>query len=67
VWSLDLRVPKKLKIARGVSVGITADLFNVLNNDVVLQRTRDAQSSSFDRINELINPRVARIGLRLQF
>ena len=67
VWTLDLRLSKNVKIAGSTSVGITADLFNVFNDNVVLQRTRDARSGAFNQVNELINPRVVRIGLRLQF
>jgi hypothetical protein len=33
----------------------------------VLQRTRQVNSGAFNNINELINPRVARIGVRLLF
>jgi len=67
VWTLDLRLSKTMHLAGRSSLVLTADLFNVLNDNAVLQRTRDAQTSSFNRINELINPRVARIGVRLQF
>jgi hypothetical protein len=44
-----------------------ADLFNVLNNDVELNRVRNAASSTFNRLDEVLSPRVVRFGLRLQF
>jgi hypothetical protein len=42
-------------------------VFNVFNSGAVLQRSRQVNSDAFYQINELINPRVARIGVRLQF
>jgi len=67
LWDLDVRVSKNVRIAGDVSLGISADVFNVLNNDVVLQRVRQANSSAFGTVNELISPRVARIGVSLKF
>jgi hypothetical protein len=74
LWNVDLRLAKTVKLGSRVSLNISADVFNVLNNDVVLQRARQVNAgndgglnSSFGTVNELINPRVARIGVRLQF
>jgi hypothetical protein len=44
-----------------------ADCFNVLNNDVELNRVRNANSAAFNRLDEVLSPRVFRFGLRLQF
>jgi hypothetical protein len=67
LWNLDLRLAKRQRLAGNLAITITADLFNVFNSGVVLQRTRQVNSGAFYNINELINPRVARIGLRLLF
>jgi hypothetical protein len=42
-------------------------LFNALNNNVELNRTRQANSSAFNRLDEVLSPRVLRFGLRLSF
>jgi carboxypeptidase family protein/TonB-dependent receptor-like protein len=67
VWNLDLRLAKTLKLGGSLALAINADLFNVLNSGVVLQRTRQVNSGAYFQINEIINPRVARIGVRLLF
>lgn len=67
LWNLDLRVARKQKIAGRLAVDVTLDLFNVLNTDTVLQRTRQVNAVTFNRIDEIINPRIARIGVRLNF
>lgn len=46
---------------------ITADLFNVFNSRLALNRNTTANSAAFDTLSEVINPRVARLGLRLVF
>lgn len=75
VWNLDLRLAKNLKVG-GSSFVISADLFNAFNADTELSRGRATSSAlydkatgagSFRRLNEILNPRVLRIGLRYQF
>ena len=46
---------------------LSAEAFNVFNSGVELERTRDAASSAFNRLDEILNPRIARFGLRLTF
>jgi len=74
LWDLDLRLAKKVSLGSKTALRLSVDLFNVLNADTVLQRARTVNASStggingsFNRVNELINPRVARIGVRLEF
>jgi hypothetical protein len=77
VWNLDLRLAKTLKFG---DTGLTAsaEIFNVLNNNVILGRSRQANSPVFTstiagaepglgRIEEIISPRVLRLGLNLSF
>jgi hypothetical protein len=66
-WNLDLRLGKDFKIAGDTSLNLTLDLFNVFNSDTVLQRNRQIDSSAFDQILEVSNPRILRVGVRLQF
>lgn len=62
---LDLRIAKTIKIAGSTAVVLTADCFNVLNANTVLNQVRTASSSAFNRIDELLAPRVFRFGARL--
>jgi hypothetical protein len=64
---LDLRLAKDLHFQR-VGLTISADAFNVLNAQTVLQRdvTRLNRASS-NHITELQSPRVFRLGARLSF
>jgi hypothetical protein len=66
VWNLDLRLAKNFRLG-GSSFTVSADAFNVLNNDVILGRFRQASSGNFNRLDEVLNPRVVRFGMRFQF
>jgi len=67
LWDLDLRLAKNMKIAGSTNLQLVADLFNVLNNDVELNRVRNSASGAFNRLDEVLSPRVVRFGVRLQF
>jgi hypothetical protein len=43
------------------------DLFNVFNGNVDLQRERNAASPNYYRLNQILSPRILRIGMRLTF
>ncbi len=66
VWDLDLRLAKNIRLGGGSFV-LTADAFNVFNSNVVLDRTRTAETDSFRTINEVLNPRIFRFGVRFNF
>ena len=75
VWNLDLRAAKNVRLG-GTSFVLSADLFNVLNANTELSRGRQASSGlyvkatgagSFNRLDEILNPRVFRLGVRFQF
>lgn len=74
LWDVDLRLAKKLDLGKKAALRLSADVFNVLNSGTVLQRARQVNAtstgginSSFNTVNELLSPRVARIGVRLEF
>ena len=67
VWNLDFRLSRNAKIGSKVTLTPSLELFNALNNDVVLSKARNAGSATFGRIEEVISPRVLRIGARLTF
>ncbi|MBI2835939.1 MAG: TonB-dependent receptor [Acidobacteria bacterium] len=71
VTSLDFRVEKAFKVNRA-TVAIDLDVFNLLNSDTVLGRQYDVNSpasapTGFNKVLEIMNPRIARLGARLTF
>src|SRR5262249_46285744 len=72
VWDLDLRIARNSKIGR-VTLTPSIELFNALNSDVVLSRNRNVGTSlttvsaTYGRAEEIISPRILRIGARLSF
>ncbi len=66
LWNLDLRLAWNSKIGR-VTVTPALELFNALNNDLVLSRARNANSATLGRVEEVISPRILRIGARVSF
>jgi hypothetical protein len=66
LWDVDLRLAKSLKL-RGTSVTVAAEVFNLLNASTELYRNPSATSSSFNRLDEILAPRIARLSARLTF
>ncbi|MBX7186256.1 MAG: TonB-dependent receptor [Vicinamibacteria bacterium] len=66
LWNIDLRLARNAKIGR-VTITPSVELFNALNNDVVLSRARNAAVASYGRVDEIIAPRILRVGARLSF
>lgn len=71
VHSLDVRIEKTVKI-RQTNVYLDLDIFNLGNAATVLGRQFDRRFSrtsptGFGRTLEIMNPRIARLGLRLTF
>jgi hypothetical protein len=67
LWNLDFRLARNSKIGSKVVLTPSIELFNALNNGVVLTQAKNAGSATFGRIEELISPRVMRLGVRLTF
>jgi hypothetical protein len=65
VWNVDLRLAKNIRFARG-NVNLVADLFNVFNNNVELQRNRQI-GATFNQLNQNLSPRIVRFGVRIGF
>ena len=63
---VDLRAQKAFTFGR-VNATLDFDLFNALNENVVLQANRQSDSSSFGQAREIVAPRVARLGVRFMF
>jgi Carboxypeptidase regulatory-like domain/TonB-dependent Receptor Plug Domain len=72
VYNLDLRLEKVVAITQSANLTISADLFNVTNEDTVLQRfnrldIEGVAVGNTNEIKEIQSPRVWRFGLRLAF
>jgi hypothetical protein len=66
LWDVDLRLAKTITITR-VKFLLSADLFNVLNVGTTLAQNRNLSSGAFGTINDIISPRIARVGVKFQF
>jgi hypothetical protein len=66
VRSLDARLEKAFKLQR-TQVTFDVDVFNLLNSGTVLGRIYDVSSTKFNQVAEIMNPRIARFGVRVQF
>jgi hypothetical protein len=65
-WNFDLRFAKRF-VTDHVNARVEFDLFNVFNGNVDLQRERNAASPNYYRLNQILSPRILRIGMRLTF
>ena len=65
-WNLDLRLAKRVTTSH-MTARVEFDLFNVFNANVDLQRERNAASPNYFRLNQILSPRILRIGVRLTF
>ncbi|MBK5256546.1 MAG: TonB-dependent receptor [Vicinamibacteria bacterium] len=64
--NLDLRLARNARLGR-VTVTPSVELFNVFNSGVVLGVFRQATSANFRRVDDLLSPRIVRIGARVSF
>jgi hypothetical protein len=66
LWDVDARLAKTLKLA-GANVVLSIEGFNVLNSNTELKRLNQANSSAFGRLDEILAPRIFRVGARVRF
>lgn len=66
VTSLDGRVGKEFKFNRA-RFNVDVDLFNMLNSATVLGREYNLRLTTANNVVEIMNPRVLRLGLRINF
>ncbi|HEY3172468.1 MAG TPA: hypothetical protein VGK86_07830, partial [Thermoanaerobaculia bacterium] len=67
VYELDLRLEKVIPIFGTASLTVSGDLFNVTNENTVLQRYNRLRRSNTNQIKEVQSPRVWRFGARVSF
>jgi len=66
IMSIDLRLAKEFRFS-GVGLTASIDLFNVTNEQPILQRNTRLGVAAGNRITEIQSPRVFRLGARLTF
>ena len=66
LWDLDLRLAKSLRFG-STSLTLAGEIFNVLNANTELYRNPNATSTSFNRLDEILAPRIARVSARFTF
>jgi hypothetical protein len=69
VTSLDVRAERKFRFGQ-MKLAVDFDLFNLFNAGTVLEKQYDARAvgpTGFDQVLAIMNPRIARLGLRFFF
>jgi hypothetical protein len=66
VSSLDARIEKMFKFDR-TSFALDLDVFNLFNSATVLGRQYNARVTTYNTVQEIMNPRIARLGVRFFF
>ena len=67
VLEFDLRLEKLIPITQTANVTLSADLFNVTNENTVLQRFNRTERTNTGLIREIQSPRIWRFGARVSF
>ncbi len=68
VFNFDLKVAKLLKLQGGTTVELAIEGFNVLDDDTILQlEGRADRTSTFNRIDEVLSPRIYRLSATIVF
>ena len=66
LWDLDVRLAKSLRFG-GTNVTLAGEVFNAFNANTELYRNPSATSTSFNRLDEILAPRIARLSARFTF
>ncbi len=69
VTTFDFRLGKVIRVSRA-NINVDLDIFNLFNSGTILGRQYDKRltgATGFDQVLEIMNPRIMRIGLRVNF
>ena len=67
VWDIDLRLAKTFRFGKQAYMTFAGEWFNVANSGQVLIRIRQANSAAYNRIDEVLNPSIFRLGATFGF
>jgi hypothetical protein len=66
LWDLDVRLAKTMRFG-GASLTLAGEIFNALNANTELYRNPSATSTTFNSLDEILAPRIARLSARFTF
>jgi hypothetical protein len=66
VSEVDVRVGKEFRVSK-TRFNVDFDIFNLLNSATILGRQYNMRLTTANTVQEIQNPRIARIGLRFNF
>lgn len=67
LWDFDARLAKSFKFGKQASFTLAGEWYNVANSGVVLDIQRQANTSSYHRINEVLSPSIFRVSATFSF
>jgi hypothetical protein len=67
VFEFDMRLEKLIPITQTANITLSADCFNITNENTVLQRFNRELRSNSGLIKEIQSPRIFRFGARISF
>ena len=67
VWNFDMRLAKTFRFGKQAYFTLAGEWFNVANSGQVLIRIRQANAAAYNRIDEVLNPSVFRLGATFGF
>ena len=67
VTTVDVRVEKLFKFADRANFAFDFDVFNLMNTATILGKEYNARAGTYNTVREIMNPRIARLGLRFFF
>jgi hypothetical protein len=67
VWNVDLRLAKTFRFGKQAYFTLAGEWFNVANSGAVLIRIRQGNSAAYNRIDEVLNPSILRLGATFGF
>jgi hypothetical protein len=67
VWDVDLRLAKTFRFGKQAYFTLAGEWFNVANAGTVLIRIRQANAAAYNRIDEVLNPSIFRLGATFGF
>jgi hypothetical protein len=65
IFNTDVRIEKEFGAAEDIGLTFSIDVFNVFNENYVLQRERDMATGSAWYLRETLSPRIYRLGARI--
>ena len=66
-WDLDLSLAKRIRLGGDRQLRLALEMFNVFNSNTELNRFRQANSDAFNRLDEIMSPRIVRLGVEIGF